>query len=154
MTFRSLVLLLPLAGAASLAAQGRSLRVTGVRAVSFGIVLPGVARVVLRTDPVNSGQFDIRGPKFMNVQLTFSLPTAMTGPAGASMALSFGGSDAGYSVSQSIGSQVGFDPKQAFVGQLDKNGRVAVFIGGTALPATSQRAGSYTAILTLSVILL
>ena len=90
----------------------------------------------------------------MNVQLTFSLPTAMTGPAGASMALSFGGSDAGYSVSQSIGSQVGFDPKQVFVGQLDKNGRVAVFIGGTALPATSQRAGSYTAILTLSVILL
>ena len=154
MTVRSLLLLLPLAGAASLVAQGRPLRVTGVRAVNFGIVLPGVARAVLRTDPVNSGQFDIRGPKFMNVQLTFSLPTAMTGPAGASMALSFGGSDAGYSVNQSIGSQVGFDPKQAFVGQLDKNGRVAVFIGGTALPATAQRAGSYTAILTLSVILL
>lgn len=154
MTVRSVLLLLPLAGAASLAAQVRPLTVNGVRALSFGIVLPGVAQVVLRTDPVNSGQFDIRGPRFANVELTFSLPTVMTGPAGATIPLSFGGSDAGYSASSSIGSQVGFDPKQSFVGQLPLSGRASVFVGGTALPGSSQRAGSYTATLTMSVTIL
>ena len=154
MIIRSLMVLLPLAGVASLTAQGRPLTVNGRRALNFGTVLPGVPRVVLRTDPVNSGEFNIRGPKFSNVQLTFSLPSTMTGPAGALIPLSFWGSDAGYSATSSIGSQVGFDPQQAFVGQLPNSGRAAVFVGGTALPGTSQRAGSYLATLTLSVTIL
>lgn len=153
MTLRSMLHVLLLAGA-PLAAQGRPLTVTGARALGFGTVLPGVPQAVLRTDPVNSGEFDIKGPKFSNVQLTFTLPTAMTGPAGATMPLSFGGSDAGYSSTQAIGSQVGFDPKQVFVGQLPNNGRASVFIGGTALPGSAQRAGGYTATLTLSVTIL
>lgn len=149
------ILLFPLLlGAATLVAQGKPLTVTGVRALNFGTVLPGVPRVVLRTDAVNSGQFDIKGPNRANVQLTFTLPTAMTGPAGATMPLSFGGSDAGYSSTQAIGSQVGFDPKQPFLTQLPNNGRASVFIGGRANPSTSQRAGSYTATLTLSVTIL
>src|SRR2546425_12284479 len=79
-----------------LLAQGKPLTVTGVRGVTFGAVLPGVPRVVLRTDPANSGQFDIKGPKG-NVLLSFVLPLTMTGPAGAQMPLSFGASDAGRS---------------------------------------------------------
>lgn len=150
---RSLVFALAIV-ATPLAGQGKPLTVNGVRALAFGTVLPGVPRVVLRTDPVNSGQYDIKGPNSANVQLTFSLPTAMTGPGGATMPLSFGGSDAGYSSTQSITSQVGFDPKQVFVGQLPKNGRASVFLGCTAQPQGTQRAGSYTAIVTLSVTVL
>ncbi len=142
---------LGLLGAAPLVAQGRPLRVVGVRGVSFGTVLPGLPRTVLRTDPANSGEFDLSGFKFSQLELTFTLPSVLNGPAGASMPLSFGSSDAGYSVSQSIASQVGFDPRQPFVAVLSNNGRGSVFVGATANPLASQRAGSYTGTLTLTV---
>jgi hypothetical protein len=137
-----------------LQAQSRPLTVTGARGLTFGAVLPGVPRVVVRTDPANSGQFDIRGPNRNQILLSFVLPVTMAGPAGALMPLSFGASDAGYSQSQAIGSQVGFDPKQSFTATLSNNGRGSVFVGATANPATNQRAGSYTATLTLNVTLL
>jgi hypothetical protein len=143
----ALLLGLPLQG------QGRPLTISGVRGVTFGAVLPGIPRVVLRTDPANSGQFDMRGPKGP-VLLTFVLPVAMTGPAGALLPLSFGASDAGYSSTQSIGSQVGFDPKQPYTATLPNNGRASVFVGATANPTTNQRAGAYTATLTLTVTVL
>lgn len=137
-----------------LGAQGKPLTVTGVRGLTFGAVFPGVPRVITRTDPANSGQFDIKGPNGNQVLLTFILPLAMTGPAGAQLPLAFGSSDAGYSQSQAIGSQVGFDPKQAFTATLSNNGRGSVFVGGTANPAANQRAGAYTATLTLTVTVL
>ena len=136
-----------------LPAQGRSLTVTGVRGVTFGAVLPGVPRVVLRTDPANGGQFDIKGPKGP-VLLSFVLPLRMTGPAGALMPLTFGAGDAGFSATQAIGSQVGFDPKQSFTATLPTNGRAAVFVGATASAATNQRAGAYTATIILNVTVL
>ena len=136
-----------------LAAQGKPLTVTGVRGVTFGAVLPGVPLVVLRTDPANSGQLDIKGPKGL-VLLSFVLPVTMTGPSGALMPLAFGAGDAGYSQTQAIGSQVGFDPKQPFTATIPNNGRSSVFIGATANPATSQRAGAYTATIILNVTVL
>ena len=138
---------------APLVAQGKPLTVTGVRGVTFGAVLPGVPRVILRTDPANSGQFDIRGPKGQ-ILLTFVLPVSMTGPAGAVMPITFGASDAGFSATQSIGSQVGFDPKQPFTGTVPNNGRVSVFVGATVNAATNQRAGAYTATIILTVTVL
>ncbi len=137
-----------------LQSQGRPLTVTGVRNLTFGTVLPGVPRVVLRTDPANSGEFEIRGPNRGRVLLAFVLPVAMTGPAGALMPLTFGASDAGYSQTRTIGSQVGFDPKQPFTADLPANGRAAVFIGATANPVTNQRAGAYRGTLTLTVTVL
>jgi hypothetical protein len=137
-----------------LQAQARPLTVTGVRGVTFGAVLPGVPRVISRTDPANSGQYDIRGSNRRQVLLSFVLPLSMTGPAGALMPLSFGASDAGYSQSQAIGSQVAFDPKQPFTATLSNNGRGSVFVGATANAATNQRAGAYTATLILNVTVL
>jgi hypothetical protein len=152
-----LVIGAPLLGASAppiLGAQGKPLTVTGVRGVTFGAVFPGVPRVISRTDPANSGQFDIKGPNRSNVLLSFVLPLTMTGPAGAQMPLSFGSSDAGYSQSQAIGSQIGFDPKQPFTAALANNGRGSVFVGGTANPTANQRAGAYTATITLTVTVL
>ena len=137
-----------------LGAQGKPLNVTGVRGLTFGPVFPGVARVISRSDPANAGQFDIGHAKFNPIQLTFTLPSVMVGPAGATMPLIFGASDAGYSSPETITSQVGFDPRVPFTTALDKNGRAAVFIGGTALPAPAQRAGAYTATITLTVTVL
>lgn len=135
-------------------AQGKPLTVTGARDLVFGAVFPGVPRVISRTDPANSGQFDLKGPNRSDILLTFTLPLTMIGPAGAQMPLAFGSSDAGYSQSQSIGSQVGFDPKQSFTATFSNNGRGSVFIGGTANPAANQRAGAYTATITLTVTVL
>src|SRR5207245_11103249 len=109
-----------------------------VRGIPFGTGLPGVPRVILRPDPTNSGRFGLSGTKNNQVLLTFALPLVMTGPASATMPLVFGGSDAGYSSTQAIGSQVAFDPKQPFLATLNKNGRGSVFIGATAQPSTSQ----------------
>ena len=150
---RVLIAALVLSAAPMLQAQGRPLTVTGVRGVTFGAVLPGVPRVVSRTDPANSGQIDLRGPKGP-VLLTFVLPIRMIGPGGALMPISFGASDAGFSATQTIGSQVGFDPKQAFTATLPANGRGSVFVGATANPATNQRAGAYTATIVLNVTVL
>lgn len=130
---------------AQLQAQGKPLQITGVRGVTFGTVLPGVPRVVLRTDPINSGQFNIKGPKGGPALLTFVLPLTMTGPSGAVMPVSFGSSDAGYSTTGTIGSQVGFDPKQPFSIAIPNNGTASVFVGATANPVANQRAGAYTA---------
>jgi len=136
-----------------LLAQVRPLTVTGVRGLTFGAVLPASPRHSADRS-ANSGQFDIRGPNRKQVLLSFVLPAAMIGPGGALMPLSFGAGDAGYSQSQLIGSQVGFDPRQSFTATLSNNGRGSVFVGGTANPATNQRAGAYTATLTLNVTVL
>jgi hypothetical protein len=132
----------------------RPLTVTGMRGLTFGSVLAGVPRTILRTDPANSGQVDIKAPNNSLVLLTFVLPAAMTGPLGALLPLSFGAGDAGYSQAQTIGSQVGFDPRQPFNATLSNNGRASVFLGGTARPSAGQRAGAYTGTITLTVTLL
>jgi hypothetical protein len=130
----------------------RPLAVTGIHPLTFGTVLPGVPAVVSRSSAANAGQFDLIGPHDTQAALTFTLPVVMTGPAAATIPLLFGGSDAGYSQSQSIGSQIGFDPRQPFVITFSQQGRGSVFLGGTAQPATTQRAGSYTATITLTVV--
>ena len=93
----------------------RPLTVTGIQSLTFATLLPGMPSVVSRTDAVKSGRFDLGGPHDAQGEVTFTLPSVLTGPAGATLPLSFGGSDAGYSQSQNIGSQVGFDPKQPFL---------------------------------------
>jgi hypothetical protein len=135
-------------------AQGKPLSVTGMHNLTFGAVFPGVPRVIGRTDAANAGQYDVGYAKFAPIQLTFTLPSSMAGPAGATMPLVFGANDAGYSSPETITSQVGFDPRVPFATTLDKNGRAAVFIGGTAQPLASQRAGAYSATITLTVTVL
>ena len=130
----------------------RPIAVAGVHSLVFGTVLPGVPAVVARNSAASAGQFDLTGPHDSQAALTFTLPVVMTGPAAATLPLAFGGSDAGYSETQSIGSQVGFDPKQPFMITFSKNGRGSVFLGGTAQPSPTQRAGSYTATVTLTLV--
>jgi len=121
---------------------------------TFGSVLAGVNKSVLRTDAINSGQLDISGPKNVQVILTFTLPTSMTGPAGAALPLSFGSTDGGWSPPQQQSNQIAFDPRVPFVAPLDQNGKVSVYLGGTAKPTANQKAGSYAGTITLTVVVL
>lgn len=132
----------------------RPLTVQGTRSLTFGSLLAGVNKSVLRTDVVNSGQLDISGPKNVQVLLTFTLPASMTGPAGAALPLSFGSNDGGWSPPQQIGTQTGFDPRVPYTAPLDQNGKVSVYLGGTAKPTANQKAGSYTGTVTLTVVVL
>jgi len=129
----------------------RPISVTGVQSLAFGTLLPGMPTIVARTDAAKSGQFTITGPHDSQAQLTFTLPAVLTGPGGATLPLTFGASDAGYSQSQNIGGQIGFDPKQSFLITFSGQGRGSVFLGGTARPAPTQRAGSYTGTITLNL---
>lgn len=135
-------------------AAQRPLTVQSVRSLTFGTLLAGVNKSVLRTDAINGGQLDISGPKNVQVLLTFTLPASMTGPTGATLPLSFGSNDGGWSPPQQVGTQVAFDPRVPFTAPLDQNGKVSVYLGGTAQPAASQRAGSYTGTITLTVVVL
>ncbi len=135
---------------------GAQINVRTVRGLAFGTVIPGVPSVVLRTDPVNSGQFEIRGGQFLSIiRLTFTLPTVLNGPLGATMPLSFATNDAGYSFTNSINSQTAFNPNQPYTTVKGiGGGATGVFLGGRVTPAANQRAGSYTGTVVLSVVVL
>jgi len=151
---RVVLLLCGLALWATAGEAQRPLTVQGTRSLSFGSLLAGVNKSVLRTDPINGGQLDISGPKNVQVLLTFTLPASMTGPAGATLPLSFGSTDGGWSPPQQVGTQIPFDPRLAFTAPLDQNGKVSVYLGGTAKPTANQKAGSYTGTITLTVVVL
>ena len=153
-------LTLALALAAALAASAAPLRaqggrpvavIGGVRALSFGDVLPGVQSTILPTDPTRSGQFNITGQKFSEIEAWLTLPTQMTGPAGASIPLVFGPGSAGRSNTGAITDQITVDPRTRFTLTLSGNGRGFVYLGGTLLPAGQLPAGPYSATITLTV---
>jgi len=147
-----IVLAATLLGVVGLAsAQGRPLRATGTRGMTFGSLLPGVPAHVSRSDPARSGEFELRGERFAVLQLDFLLPTGMTGPFGATMPLTFDAADGGFSSAESITAQTAFDPRAPAYGRLSNNGRATVFLGGTARPSANQRAGAYAASITLTV---
>ena len=135
----------------SVAVRGRAQTgVSGIQPLAFGTLLPGVAETIQPTNPGSSGEFTLTGNKNEQVSITFSLPSAMTGPHGATLPLTFGATSGGYSRSSSTSDETAFDPRQTQTVQLAHNGTGEVFLGGTANPGTQQRAGSYSATVTLS----
>jgi hypothetical protein len=133
-----------------LAAQGRPLSVAGRQELGFGMVFPGVSARVSRTDALRSGQFLVTGAKNTSVQVTFTLPAAMLA-GGRSIPVQFGTTDGGYSSQSSIGSATAFDPRTPLVATLSQQGRLYLYLGGTALPGAQQPAGSYAGSVTVNV---
>lgn len=131
---------------------GAQIQVTAGQGVVFGTMLPGITASASRVNASEAGQFNLAGARNAQVLLQFTLPARMAGPGGATLPLSFGGGDAGYSSRQSIGNQTGFDPRAPFTARLGTNGRGSVFLGCTAQPAADQPAGAYSATLILTVV--
>lgn len=147
-----LLIVLALACAREAEAQGRPLRVQVATSLNFGDLLPGVPTTVVTNDPLNAGEFDLRGRKNTDILVEFILPPDLTGPGGAAVTLIFGPGSAGYSMTANIAQQMLFDPgsPQAFT-LPGGNGRASVFLGGTAVPPSGLPAGSYTNTVTLQV---
>ncbi len=135
---------------------------TGMRALDFGVIVPGTTTVtVLPTSPAG-GQFRITGVKSRkSVDISFTLPTQMTGPGGAAIPLSFNGNFAGLCEIDTSGNCEAASfftwnpvttPSYRDQPTRYKPGRKVfaydtyqVYLGGVASPAANQRQGTYTA---------
>jgi hypothetical protein len=68
----------------------------GTRALQFGTIVPGTTSVTVLPRTRSGGEFRITGVKNRkSVDISFTLPTSLTGPAGATIPLSFNGNFAG-----------------------------------------------------------
>ena len=130
---------------------GQGLGVTGTQNLSFGPLFAGVPSSISPADRARSGQFLISGSRLTEVRIDFVLPGEMVSAQGATIPLSFGSGDGGYSRTPSVRQSSAFDPRVALITQLGSNGRLYLFLGGTALPQPQQRAGVYTAPITLTI---
>jgi hypothetical protein len=138
--------------ASPLAAQGRPIQVEGLKNLAFGLLLAGTPISVPRTDPVRAGQLSVTAQPKSPIILQVSLPASMSGPAGATLPLSFSANDGGFSAEGAIAAQVAFDPRNSTVVITNsQNGRGTVYLGGTAQPAFNQQPGNYTGVITLTV---
>lgn len=131
-------------GQAPLSAQPR-------RDLDFGDVIAGIPTSVSRLDTQRSGMYELRGQRNAEVSLTFTLPAALTGVAGAILPIEFGPDDAGFGQFPAQGTSTGFDPRVSFTGTLSAAGRAYVWLGGTVRPAPSQASGPYQSPVTLTV---
>lgn len=135
---------------------------TGVRALNFGVIVPGTTTVTVLPNSAAGGEFRITGVKSRkSVDISFTLPTQMNGPSGAAIPLSFNGNFAGLceidiSGTCETASFVTWNPvtTPSFRDQPTryKPGRKVfaydsyqVYLGGVASPAANQRQGTYTA---------
>ena len=135
---------------------------TGIRALQFGLIVPGTTTVTVLPRSAADGQFRISGVKNRkSIDISFTLPTQLTGPAGATIPLSFNGNYAGLCEIDTTGacdaaSYFTWNPvtTPTFRDQPTryKPGRKVyqyddyqVYLGGVASPAANQRQGSYTA---------
>ena len=135
------------------AAPARAQRAPGhadvqpVQGLRFGALVPGMP---VRIDPGDVGrrgelQLDGRG----RYQLQLILPATMDSPAGARLPLQFGLGDAAL-VRGTAGTTELFDPLVGTTLQLTGGITTAqLFLGGTAIPASDQAAGIYSANVTI-----
>jgi hypothetical protein len=130
---------------------GRPLNAVSRQTLNFGTMFSGTPTKVSRLDALRAGQFELRGAKGSEVRIDLGLPAALSGPAGAKMPLTFAAGDGGYTLDGTIATASPFDPRHALISTLSDNGRLYIFLGGTATPGARQPAGSYAGTVTLTI---
>jgi len=116
--------------------------------LDFGTVLAGTS-----SSPVNlataAGRFDLTGEPNGAITLTFTLPSALTGPSGT-IPVSFAATD-GLWWSPFPTAFTAFNPSAPFAVLLDGAGTLTIGITGTVSPPIGTLPGLYTGTITLSV---
>jgi len=138
------------AGAGQAEAQGRPLSASGQNDLTFASVFPGVPEIVSYADAVNAGAFQARGQKDSEVALTLTLPTALMAAGGRTLTLQFGPNDGAWNIQNDVATARAFDPRVVLTVRLSQQGRLFLWLGGTALPTATQAAGSYSGTVTLT----
>jgi hypothetical protein len=144
-----------LAGACALLAMASpataQVTVSGVRNLAFGAVIRGLTTQVLPSDAVKSGRFQVQSANGTRVRLQFTLPNRLNGPAGATMPIGFGATDAMLSGNAGNNNLVIFNPNNPQSVQVVPSTPIVVFLGGTVSPPANQAFGAYANTITLTV---
>jgi hypothetical protein len=120
--------------------------VAQVQPLAFGYLTQGVTEIVPYTDTFRRGVVNVDGSGQAWIRVT--LPTSLVSAQGATIPLQFLTGDV---AAQESGKPPGaFDPSTSTRVNLGK-GTATLFIGGRALPAANQRAGVYSATMTVLV---
>jgi hypothetical protein len=120
--------------------------VAQVQPLAFGYLTQGVTEIVPYTDTFRRGVVNVNGSGQAWIRVT--LPTSLVSAQGASIPLQFLTGDV---AAQENGKPADpFDPSTSTRVNLGK-GTATLFIGGRALPAANQRAGVYSATVTVLV---
>lgn len=117
--------------------------------LDFGNVTPGVAKTVLLTD-ATSGRFDATGEASANVQISFTLPVDLVGPANLPIG-SWTGCWNNTASSSGAGCTAIANMAGNTAASFGAGGALWVFVGGTVTPAAGQAAGSYSANVTMTL---
>ena len=141
----------------------------GTRTLRFGGITPGTGPVTVLPNAINAGEGRGTGANaYRSLTFSFTLPTALTGPGGATIPLNFNGAYAGSceidnsnqcdAASRQTWNPV-TEPTHTDLPYNRAGGnrflypRYSVYIGGQALPAANQRAGNYSAAIGVLVVL-
>ncbi len=122
------------------------------RDLAFGLLIPGVPTAVTVDDAARRAEWLLTGRG--NTTVSFVLPSALQGPGGALLPLTFQAGDAAWLRVTGGGGGPGMqpeDPNTPFSVNVPNRQTVRLFLGGTAQPATTQAAGNYTATVTVII---
>ena len=120
--------------------------VAQVQPLAFGYLTQGLTEVVPYTDTFRRGVVTVDGSGQAWIRVV--LPTTLDSPQGASIPLQFLLGDV---AAQEIGkAPAAFDPSTSVRVNLSK-GTASLLVGGRAVPAPDQRAGVYSATMTVIV---
>ena len=120
----------------------KSVTITPVQSLSFGLLLPGVREAVRVTDVSRRAVVALAGKGPVDIALV--LPSSLDTPTGERIPLQFAAGDA--ALLNTNGSTIStLDPLQVNRVQLRNDGTVLFVLGGTAMTAATARPGNYTA---------
>ena len=120
--------------------------VAQVQPLAFGYLTQGLTEVVPYTDTFRRGVVTVDGSGQAWIRVV--LPTTLASPQGASIPLQFLVGDV---AAQEAGkAPAAFDPSTSVRVNLSK-GTASLLVGGRAVPALNQRAGVYSATMTVIV---
>ncbi len=143
----ALLCLLP----ATVAAQRGTVAAFPLSGLSFGDLMPGIAAAISPDNAGSRASISLVGNG--RTTIVMSLPTALTGPGGAQLPLSFGSTDAAYALSNDA-TLTAFDPKQPLGLTIPSSaGGATIYLGGLAQPAAGQMPGAYVGKITVNVYL-
>lgn len=125
------------------------LTAAGVNDLNFGAVTAGVPKVPTSL-AADAGRFTISGEPSTSVTVTFALPTVLTGPAAATIPISFNSTD-GLEWNPYPGAFTTFDPNAAYFTSMNGAGSLIIGISGTVSPPALTVTGSYTGTVSMTV---
>lgn len=118
------------------------------RDLEFGQLTPGAAAVVSPADVTRRAQLTIRAQGRYSV--TFELPAHLTDQAGNQIPLQFAATDGRVEIRSKV---LTFDPTQSLDLRINPAEQEAsLFLGGRAVPAAGQPAGTYTATIVMIIV--